>query len=66
MRKNREQSEEIVTKEGLHQTGAFSSSLFIMITDDVTKEIKSKIKQTHVGYKFLETVSIRNVCFQMM
>ena len=29
-----------------------------MIKEDITKEIKSKIKQTHVGYKCLEAVSI--------
>ena len=58
MRKDREQSEEFVTKEGLRQRGALSPILFILIMDDVAKEIKSKIKPTHVGYKCLEAVSI--------
>ena len=34
-----------------------------MIMDDVAKEIKSKIKQTHVGYKCLEAVSIGECMF---
>ena len=58
VRKGREQSGEFVTKEGLLQGGALSPILFIMITDDVPKEIKSNTKQTHVGYKCLETVII--------
>ena len=57
MRKDREQSEEFLTKEGLRQGGVLSPILFIMIMDDVAKGIKLKIKQTHVGYKCLETVS---------
>ena len=48
------QSEEFVTKERLCQGGVLSPILYIMIMDDVAKEIKSKIKQTHVGYKYLE------------
>ena len=50
VRKNGEQYEEFVTKEGLRQGGALSLILFVMIVDDVAKEIKSKIKQTHVGF----------------
>ena len=42
MRKDREQSEEFVTKKGLCQGEALSLVLFIMIVDDVAKEIKSK------------------------
>ena len=34
-----------------------------MIMDDITKNIKSKIKQTHVGYKCLEAVSIDDCVF---
>ena len=51
-----------MTKERLRQGGALSPILFIMITDDVAKEIKSKIKQT-VGYKCLEAVSIGQCMF---
>ena len=57
MNKDREQSEEFVTEQGLRQRWALSPILFIMIIDDVAKEIKSKIKQTHVDYKSLKTVS---------
>ena len=49
MRKDREQSEEFVTKEGLRQGRTLNRILFIMIMDDVAKEVKSKIKQIHVG-----------------
>ena len=63
MRKDKEQSGEFVTKEGLRQGGALSPILFIKIMDDVAKEIKSNIKQTHVGYKRLETVSIGEFMF---
>ena len=63
MRKDKEQSGEFVTKERLRQGGALSPILFIMIMDDVAKEIKSKIKQTHVGYKCLETVNIGECVF---
>ena len=58
MRKDKEQSEELVTEEGLRQGGALSPILLVMIVDDVAKEIKSKIKQTHVGYRCPEAVSI--------
>ena len=60
MRKAREPSEEIVIEEGLRQ------GVFTMIMDDDAKEIKSRIKQTRVGYKCLETVILGNVCFQMI
>ena len=63
MRENIEQSEEFVIKEMLRQEGASNHTLFIIIIDDVLKEIKSKIKQTHVGYKCLETMSIAECIF---
>ena len=56
--KDREQSEKFVTKKRLRQRGALSPILFLMIVDDIAKEVKSKIKLTHVGYKCLETVSV--------
>ena len=37
--------------------------MFIMIMDDVAKEIKSKIKQTRVGFKRLETMRIGECMF---
>ena len=49
VRKDREQSEELVTKEGLRQGRTLNRILFIIIMDDVAKEVKSKIKQIHVG-----------------
>ena len=52
-----------MTKEGLRQEGDLSPILFVMIMDDVTKEIKSKTKQTHIGYKSLEVVSIGECMF---
>ena len=64
MRKDGEQPEEFVTKERLRQGGAWSPILFVMIMDDVVKEIKSKIKQTCVGCKCLETVSIGGCMFE--
>ena len=63
MRKDREQSEEFEKKKGLRQGGTLSPILFIMIVDDVAKEIKSKIKQTHVGYKYLKSFSIAKCMF---
>ena len=66
VRKDKEPSVEFVTKEGLHQEAALSPIFFIMIMDDVAKEIKSKIKQIHVGYKCLEAVSVGNVCLWMI
>ena len=58
MRKDKEQSGGFVTKDRLRQGGALSPILFIIIMDDVAKEIKYKIKQTHVRYKCIEAVSI--------
>ena len=49
VREDREQSGEFLTNEGLRQGAALSPILFIMIIDDVAKEIKSKIKQIHIG-----------------
>ena len=63
MRKDKEQSGEFVTIEELRQGEALIPILFIMIMVDVIKEIKSKIKQRHVGYKCLEAVSIRECMF---
>ena len=37
--------------------------MFMVIMDDVAKDIKSRIKQTHVGYKCLETVRIGECVF---
>ena len=39
MRKGREQSEELVTKEGLCRGGALSTILSVMIMVDVAKDI---------------------------
>ena len=63
MKKDKAKSEEFGTKEGLRQGRTLSSVLFIMIMDDVANEIKSKIKQNHVEYKCLETVSIGECVF---
>lgn len=43
MRKDREQSEEFETKEGLRQGEVLSPTLFIMTLDDVN-EMKVKVK----------------------
>ena len=59
--KDKEHYEELVTKGGLRQVGALNHIFFIMITDDVAKENKSKIMQTDVGYKRLETVTIDTI-----
>ena len=63
VRKDGEQSEEFLAKEGLRQGEALTPILFIMIMDDVAREIESKIKQTHVGYKCLEKESIEECVF---
>ena len=63
MRKDREQSEEVMTKERLRQGGTRSPILFIIIMDDAAKEINSKIKQIHVRCKVLEIVSVRECVF---
>ena len=63
MRNDKEQSGEFVTKEESRQGGALIPIFFIMIMVDVAKEIKSKIKQRHVGYKCLEAVSIGECMF---
>ena len=52
-----------MTKEGVHQGEALSHVFLTMFMEDVAKEIKSKIEQTHVGYKRLETVSIEECLF---
>ena len=65
VRKDGEQSEEFVTPPFVANGGSLSHILFIIIMHDVAKEVKSKIKQTHVRYKCLETVSIGNVCLRM-
>ena len=66
VRKDMEQLEEFVTKKGLRQGGALSSVLFIIIMNNVAKEVMSKIEQSHVGYKCLEAVSMWNVCLRMI
>ena len=40
VRKDKEQTEEFVTIDGLRQGGALSPTLFTMTMDDVVKEIK--------------------------
>ena len=47
-----------VTKEGFRQGRALSRILFILIMVDVAKEIKSKIKQTHVGCIFADDLAV--------
>ena len=52
--------------EWLRQGGALNPILFIMIVDDVAKEIKSKIKHlysTRVEYKCQEAVSTGECMF---
>ena len=63
MRKDREQSEEFVTKEELRQGGVLTHVLFIMIMDDVTKEIKAKIKQIYIEQKKSKTSRIAECIF---
>ena len=63
MRKDEEESEEFVTKKGLRQGGALNPILLVTIMDDVAKEIKSKIKQTHIRYKCVETMSYAECVF---
>ena len=66
VKKDGEQYERFVTKEGLRQGEILSPILFIMFMDDVAKEVKLKIKQIHVEYKCLEAFIIGDVCLRMI
>jgi Reverse transcriptase (RNA-dependent DNA polymerase)/Endonuclease-reverse transcriptase len=63
VRKDNKQSEEFITKDGLRQGGVLSPVLFIMIMDDVLKEIKTSSKNIQVGYRNLEMITIAECLF---
>ena len=63
VRRDNAQSEEFVTEGGLRQGGVLSPALFIIIMDDILKEVKSKIRQIHVGYRNMKAVSISECLF---
>ena len=63
VRKDNAQSEEFLTKDGLRQGGVLSPALFIMIMDDVLKEVKPKISQVHVGYRNMKPIGISECLF---
>lgn len=63
VRTNNTESEEFVTKEGVRQGGVLSPTLFNIILDDVTKEVKSHIKKLHIGYRYMEPIYLTECAF---
>lgn len=63
VRKDNGQSEEFVTKDGLRQGGVLSPILFIMIMDDILKEVQTKVKRIHVGFRNMSPVCIAECVF---
>lgn len=63
VRKDNEQSEDFVTKEGLRQGGVLSPLLFIIMMDDIIKELKGTVRQIQVGYRNMEAIGISECAF---
>ena len=63
VRRDNSQSEEFLTRDGLRQGGVLSPALFIMVMDDVAKEVQPEVKKMHVGYRNMEAVGISECIF---
>lgn len=63
VRTNNTQSEEFRTNEGLRQGGVLSPTLFNIILDDITKEVKDKVKKLLIGYWNMEPIYLSQCSF---
>lgn len=57
------ESKEFITTEGLRQGGSLSPLLFIILMDDIVKEIKTSSKQLPIGYRNLKQTGINECAF---
>lgn len=56
-------SEEVIAKEDLRQEGVLSPTLFGVVMNDATNEIKTKVKMLNVGYRNLALLGIIDCAF---
>lgn len=63
IRKDNSQSTEFPINDGLRQGGVLSPTLFIIVMDDVMKEVKKKVKTTQIGYYNLTPTEISHLAF---